>query len=174
MQRSRTRREEGLWAGGGKMGSSRDHPYLLFIDLLNTSHSLGQLFLFPCEDYLCLVNAGRRNVDACPCLLHELTHQLVVRASNEGMVHFLHIQPLHGTLILEESRTVLSGNCCQYYHLCHIQLNSQCCLAWHSSPSTLSSSQALSLSIYKQCCSKFMIFTSVISCLISAALKIVI
>lgn len=92
------------------MGSSRDHPYLLLIDLLNTSHSLGQLFLLPCEDYLCLVDAGWGNVDACPCLLHELAHQLVVRASNEGMVHLLHIQPFHGTLILQKSRTALSGN----------------------------------------------------------------
>lgn len=122
-------KKEGLQAGGGKMGSVMDHPYLLLIDLLNTSHSLGQLLLFSCEDYLCLVDAGWRNVDACPCVLHELAHQLVVRASNEGMVHFLHIQPLHSTLILEKPRTDLGGSHPPYYSLCQTQLSSQCCLA---------------------------------------------
>lgn len=96
---------------GGNWGSSTDHPYLFLIDLLNTSDSLGQLLLFSGEDYLCLVDTGWRNVDARPCVLHEFAHQLVVRASDEGVVHLLHIQPLYSALILQEPRTDLCGNC---------------------------------------------------------------
>ena len=75
--------------------------YLLLVDLLDHGHSEGHLLLLPGDDYLCLVDAGRRHVDACARLRHHLQNQLVGGAGDEGVVHLIDAHPLHRTLVLQ-------------------------------------------------------------------------
>lgn len=85
---------------------SVQHPFsilanLLIIDLLDQSHSKGHLLFLPSDDYLRLVHTRRRNIDACACLLHHFSYQLVEGTSDEWMVHFLNVHPLNSTLVLK-------------------------------------------------------------------------
>lgn len=82
-------------------------PYLLLIDLFNTSHCLSQLLLLSSEDDLSSVDAGWWDIYARSSLLHDFTHQLVERTSNKRMVYFLQLKPLYCTLILENKITFL-------------------------------------------------------------------
>lgn len=77
--------------------------YLFLINLLNTSHGLGQLLLLSSEDDFCPVNTGWRDVDTSPCLLHDLTHKPIVRPSDEGVEGLLHVKPLYSTLVLHRA-----------------------------------------------------------------------
>lgn len=76
--------------------------YLLFINLLDHSHSKGHLFLFPSDDDLSLIHAWRGDINASTGFLHHLSHNLIVGTSDEGVVHLINVHPLHSTLVLKE------------------------------------------------------------------------
>lgn len=94
----------------GQSPRSLPDRYLLLIDLLDARHRLGQLLLLPGEDNLCAVDAGRRDVDARPCLLHDLTNKSVIRPSDEGVEGLLHFQPLDSASVLERTEQSRGGS----------------------------------------------------------------
>lgn len=93
-------RETAGWALTALHSCTQGLPYLFFVNLLDPSHGLSQLLLLACEDDFCPVDAGGRDVDACPCLLHDLGDEPVVRPGDEGVERLLHFQPLHSAFVL--------------------------------------------------------------------------
>lgn len=80
--------------------------YLLFIYLFDHGHCNSNLLFLPSDYNLSFVNAGWWDVDAGSSFLHYFSHKLVIGTSNKGVVHFIDVQPLHCTFVLQKVTVV--------------------------------------------------------------------
>lgn len=76
---------------------------LVLIDLADMQERLSNRLLFAGDDYLILVDTGRRDVDTGPRVLHDLLDHFVESSSNERVEGLLQAQTLHGSLVLEHN-----------------------------------------------------------------------